>query len=385
MLVLAVEGEQARAERPQLGGGGRAPADEGARAARGADPPAEHDLVGVVGQPLGDRRPARGRRAARAGSAKTPSTQASSAPGRTICGRARPPISRSSECASTVLPAPVSPVIAFRPAPRRSSARSISSRFSIRSSCSTPPVLAAGADGFAPAALRTPARARARPAPAPAATAARPGRGGAPAASWRSRPTKAIAAPTRRISLSPETNAWFGGLRRLAREAAAAPRRPRSAVAPEATASANASGACGSSSPSLDVDPRLEDRAERRGPGRDPDLAEGAVDPRCHPGAGGVDDADRDRGDPGVGHADADSGDDRSPAAASVQLSPTSIPCISISPSPTRIMPGPHERPRRDPVEQLARRSARPEREHRQRQEAQARPRAASSRASPWM
>ena len=49
------------------------------------------------------------------GSENTPSTHASSAPGRTICGRARPPISRSSECASTVLPAPVSPVIAFSP------------------------------------------------------------------------------------------------------------------------------------------------------------------------------------------------------------------------------------------------------------------------------
>ena len=54
--------------------------------------------------------------------------------GRTICGRARPPISRSSECASTVLPAPVSPVITLNPSSRRSSARSISSRFSILSS-----------------------------------------------------------------------------------------------------------------------------------------------------------------------------------------------------------------------------------------------------------
>ena len=78
-----------------------------------------------------------------AGRSKTPSTQASSAPGRTICGRALPPIRRSSECASTVLPAPVSPVIAFSPSPSRSSARSISSRFSIRSSRSTAPCLAA--------------------------------------------------------------------------------------------------------------------------------------------------------------------------------------------------------------------------------------------------
>ena len=56
VLVLAVEGEQPRAERPQLRGRGRAPADEGAGPPRGADPPAEHDLVGVVGKPLGDRR-----------------------------------------------------------------------------------------------------------------------------------------------------------------------------------------------------------------------------------------------------------------------------------------------------------------------------------------
>src|SRR5215210_5565474 len=51
-------------------------------------------------------------------------------------GRGLPPSSRSMAWASTVLPAPVSPVRAFRPGPRRSSARSISSRFSTRSSWS---------------------------------------------------------------------------------------------------------------------------------------------------------------------------------------------------------------------------------------------------------
>src|SRR5688500_3069102 len=55
---------------------------------------------------------------------------------------------RSSECASTVLPAPVSPVIAFRPDPRRSSARSIRRRFSIRSSSSIAKEIAAEPDGF---------------------------------------------------------------------------------------------------------------------------------------------------------------------------------------------------------------------------------------------
>src|SRR4051794_10477968 len=51
-------------------------------------------------------------------------------------GRGLPPSSRSSAWASTVLPAPVSPVSALSPGPRRSSARSISSRFSTRSSWS---------------------------------------------------------------------------------------------------------------------------------------------------------------------------------------------------------------------------------------------------------
>src|SRR5437588_13110349 len=61
--------------------------------------------------------------------------------------RARPPSSRSSECASSVLPAPVSPVTTFSPGPRRSSARSSSNRFSTRSSSSTREVLSGGDDG----------------------------------------------------------------------------------------------------------------------------------------------------------------------------------------------------------------------------------------------
>ena len=51
--------------------------------------------------------------------------------------RARPPSSRSSAWASTVLPAPVSPVSTFSPGASRSCARSISRRFSTFSSCST--------------------------------------------------------------------------------------------------------------------------------------------------------------------------------------------------------------------------------------------------------
>src|SRR3954453_17902796 len=60
-------------------------------------------------------------------------------------GRARPPSSRSSACASTVLPAPVSPVRTLRPGARRSSARSISRRFSTRSSDSIEPEDVSGA------------------------------------------------------------------------------------------------------------------------------------------------------------------------------------------------------------------------------------------------
>src|SRR5918997_123241 len=58
--------------------------------------------------------------------------------------RGLPPSSRSSACASTVLPAPVSPVITVSPSRGLSSARSIRSRFSIRSSSSTRPVYQRG-------------------------------------------------------------------------------------------------------------------------------------------------------------------------------------------------------------------------------------------------
>ena len=56
VLVLAVEGEQAAAEHAQVGGRRRPPGDEGARPARGADPAAEDDLIGAVGDPLADLR-----------------------------------------------------------------------------------------------------------------------------------------------------------------------------------------------------------------------------------------------------------------------------------------------------------------------------------------
>ena len=52
MLVLAVEGEQARADRPQVAGGGGAALDEGAGPTRCRDPAPEHDLLGLLREPF---------------------------------------------------------------------------------------------------------------------------------------------------------------------------------------------------------------------------------------------------------------------------------------------------------------------------------------------
>ena len=54
----------------------------------------------------------------------------------------------------------------------------------------------------------------------------------------------------------------------------------------------------------------LEDRAERRDSGRDPDLAERVVDPRGHPGPLRLDDAHRRRRERRVDEADPDAADD---------------------------------------------------------------------------
>src|SRR5947209_20495220 len=62
--------------------------------------------------------------------------------------------------ASTVLPAPVSPVSTLRPAVSRSSARSINTRFSTRSSASTVRGVSAGGDGSTVAAARRHGRRR---------------------------------------------------------------------------------------------------------------------------------------------------------------------------------------------------------------------------------
>ena len=129
------------------------PPDVGARAALGADPAGQHDLavgavealaqvgqLGVVEQPGGQLEDALDVGLGARPAARCPA-------------RGLPPSSRSSAWASTVLPAPVSPVTAFSPAPGRSSARSMSSRFSMRSSRSTRICLATAADGAGRAAF----------------------------------------------------------------------------------------------------------------------------------------------------------------------------------------------------------------------------------------
>ncbi len=70
-------------------------------------------------------------------SSKRPSTRASVAPSRTICGSARPPHRRSSASTIKVLPAPVSPVMTVRPEPRTTRSSAMMPRFSTRSSEST--------------------------------------------------------------------------------------------------------------------------------------------------------------------------------------------------------------------------------------------------------
>ena len=54
MLVLAVERDQRLGELAQIADRRRAPVDERPRAPVGADPPREHDLLGVGGQPLAE-------------------------------------------------------------------------------------------------------------------------------------------------------------------------------------------------------------------------------------------------------------------------------------------------------------------------------------------
>ena len=88
-------------------------------------------------------RPSRGTtrhitRSVPSGKTKRPSTRSSSAPGRTIPASARCPTSRLMASTTMVLPAPVSPVSAVRPSFNTMVACSITPRFSMCSSTSTP-------------------------------------------------------------------------------------------------------------------------------------------------------------------------------------------------------------------------------------------------------
>ena len=56
VLVLAVERQQRAARLAQVGRGGAAAAEVGARAALGAHPAGEHELLGVGGEPVAERR-----------------------------------------------------------------------------------------------------------------------------------------------------------------------------------------------------------------------------------------------------------------------------------------------------------------------------------------
>ena len=144
VLVLAVEGEQPAAELLQVGDRRR----RGRTRRRGCDRRARPGARARSPR----RRPADARSpAGRPGARTRPPHRPPRRPGRTIPLRALPPSSRSSACASRVLPAPVSPVSMFRPGARRTRARSISSRFSTRNSWSIQDGLPPGLDG--PAAL----------------------------------------------------------------------------------------------------------------------------------------------------------------------------------------------------------------------------------------
>ena len=142
VLVLPVEGEEPRAKRTQIGGRRRAAADERARPARGTNAPAEDDLVRAVGQPLGKlaqvgvlEEPVRDRKdALDIGLLGTRAHDLRSRAAAHQAGRAN---ARARSCR------PRSHRLwRLARSPKRSSARSIRSRFSIRNSMKHAPLLA---------------------------------------------------------------------------------------------------------------------------------------------------------------------------------------------------------------------------------------------------
>ena len=221
VLVLAVEGEQPR-RRAASGRPPRParPADEGAGAPRA---PTRRPST-TSSAPSGSRSASSassGSSSSPSGRSKTPSTQASSAPGPDDL-RPRPAAHQQVErVGEDGLPGPGLAGDRVQPRPSRSSARSISSRFSIRSSRSTPPVLAARGrrirprrGGYAAAGSGSAASARLRRS-----------RAGARGRSRATPPTNETTAPIRRISLKPLTKATSAAWRLLAGPAAARLRR----------------------------------------------------------------------------------------------------------------------------------------------------------------
>ena len=131
VLVLGREAHQGTRQRRDGLARRGLPVDQRPRAALGRDAAREDDLALVLGQ-LAQRR-APGRRP-RAGPRTPPARRGWPAPARGARRGAPPPRRPArrpggpSACASTVLPAPVSPVIAVRPAGGASSARSMTTR-----------------------------------------------------------------------------------------------------------------------------------------------------------------------------------------------------------------------------------------------------------------
>ena len=114
--VLAVQVDEVAAALGELGRGREPAVDVAARAPVGGNDPREHDLVVAVDEP--------------------PSTRASSAPSRTSDGVGAAADSSSSASTISVLPAPVSPVIAVMPGPSSRQRSAMMPRFSTRSSTS---------------------------------------------------------------------------------------------------------------------------------------------------------------------------------------------------------------------------------------------------------
>ena len=116
----------------------------------------------------------------------------------------------------------------------------------------------------------------------------------------------------------------------------------------------------------------LEDRAEPGDAGRDPDLAEGAVDARGHAAARGGHDADRGRGQRRVDQADAGAGEQEARGSAPSSRSVASTAVIASSPPPTSSRPVPSSRRTGTRTRQPPGDRRDDERQQRDRQEAQA-------------